>query len=543
MISHLSVKNFAIIKDLEVDFGNGLNIITGETGSGKSIIIEAIHMALGGRADSSFVRTGCAKSTIQLIIENGTQEPIILTREIQAGGRSTGRIDGELVPLSKLSSFCKKYVDIHGQYDNQALLDPENHIHILDSYDINDLIKCKNRYLSEFEEYSKLSSELAAVKKSISESERKRDFMEFELREIEKANISLGEDDDLKEKLILLQNSEKIFSSASAAYSKLYSGENSCTGLLMDSINELKKISGLSPQFSEIREILEDCYYKIDESSSALSEFTGNMEFSVDEIDNIISRQEQLENLKRKYGGSLEAVTEHLNILKEALSNIENSDLILKDLENKLSDKSIIVSDLANELSKLRKEAALDMEAAVNKELSELNFKNSLFKIDFRETDLGPEGSDEVEFLISTNKGEALKPLAKIASGGEISRIMLAFKRIIGDYSSVPTFIFDEIDTGISGSAAEVVGAKLSQIAGNHQILCITHLPQIAVMGDSHYIIEKYSDESQTYTTVSEMDDDALVREIARLSGSSTLTENARNNAEEMIANARKSKK
>lgn len=543
MISHLSVKNFAIIKDLEVDFGNGLNIITGETGSGKSIIIEAIHMALGGRADSSFVRTGCAKSTIQLVIENGTQEPIILTREIQAGGRSTGRIDGELVPLSKLSSFCKKYVDIHGQYDNQALLDPENHIHILDSYDINDLIKCKNRYLSEFEEYSKLSSELAAVKKSISESERKRDFMEFELREIEKANISLGEDDDLKEKLILLQNSEKIFSSASAAYSKLYSGENSCTGLLMDSINELKKISGLSPQFSEIREILEDCYYKIDESSSALSEFTGNMEFSVDEIDNIISRQEQLENLKRKYGGSLEAVTEHLNILKEALSNIENSDLILKDLENKLSDKSIIVSDLANELRKLRKEAALDMEAAVNKELSELNFKNSLFKIDFRETDLGPEGSDEVEFLISTNKGEALKPLAKIASGGEISRIMLAFKRIIGDYSSVPTFIFDEIDTGISGSAAEVVGAKLSQIAGNHQILCITHLPQIAVMGDSHYIIEKYSDESQTYTTVSEMDDDALVREIARLSGSSTLTENARNNAEEMIANARKSKK
>jgi len=183
------------------------------------------------------------------------------------------------------------------------------------------------------------------------------------------------------------------------------------------------------------------------------------------------------------------------------------------------------------------------MEAAVNKELSELNFKNSLFKIDFRETDIGPEGSDEVEFLISTNKGEALKPLAKIASGGEISRIMLAFKRIIGDYSSVPTFIFDEIDTGISGSAAEVVGAKLSQIAGNHQILCITHLPQIAVMGDSHYIIEKYSDESQTYTTVSEMDDDALVREIARLSGSSTLTENARNNAEEMIANARKFKK
>ncbi|MBE6020735.1 MAG: DNA repair protein RecN [Clostridiales bacterium] len=543
MISHLSVKNFAIIKDLEVDFSNGLNIITGETGSGKSIIIEAVNMALGGRADSSFVRTGCAKSTIQLVIENEYGEQIILTREIQSGGRSTGRIDGELVPLSKLSSFCKNYVDLHGQYDNQALLDPENHIHILDSYDINDLNKCKNKYVSEFEEYSRLNSELSAVKKSISESSRKRDFMEYELKEIEKADIYIGEDEELKEKLILLQNSEKIFSSASAAYSNLYSDEKSCTGLLMDSINELKKISGLSPQFSEIQEMLEECYYKIDESSSALSEFTENMEFSVDVIDSIISRQEQLENLKRKYGGSLEAVTEHLNILKEALSNIENSDLILKDLENKLSDKSIIVSDLANELSKLRKEAALDMEAAVNKELSELNFKNSLFKIDFRETDIGPEGSDEVEFLISTNKGEALKPLAKIASGGEISRIMLAFKRIIGDYSSVPTFIFDEIDTGISGSAAEVVGAKLSQIAGNHQILCITHLPQIAVMGDSHYIIEKYSDESQTYTTVSEMDDDALVREIARLSGSSTLTENARNNAEEMIANARKFKK
>ena len=367
--------------------------------------------------------------------------------------------------------------------------------------------------------------------------------MEYELKEIEKAEIYIGEDEELKEKLILLQNSEKIFSSASVAYSNLYSDEKSCTGLLMDSINELKKISGLSPQFSEILEILEECYYKIDESSSALSEFTGNMEFSVDEIDSIISRQEQLENLKRKYGGSLETVTEHLNYLKKSLSNIENSDFILKDLEKKIADKKLTVTNLAKELSKLRKEAALSMESAVNKELSELNFKNSLFKIEFKETDLNHEGADEVEFLISTNKGEALKPLAKIASGGEISRIMLAFKRIIGDYSQVPTFIFDEIDTGISGSAAEVVGVKLSQIAKNHQILCITHLPQIAVMGDSHYLIEKYSDDKETYTGVLEMDKDMLVKEIARLSGSSTLTENSRKNAEEMIANAKNIKK
>ena len=544
MIDRLSVKNFAIIKDLDISFKDGLNIITGETGAGKSIIIEAVHMALGGRADSAFVRTGCSRALIQLIITDpASEEQIILTREIQSGGRSTCRINDELVTLAKLASFCRKYVDIHGQYDNQTLLNPENHINILDSYDINGISSAKAEYTDLFSEYSDLTERLSRIRKKQAEGLRKKDFMEFELREIEKADPYPGEDAELKERLAILQNSEKIFSSAGKAYENLYSKDKSCTELLMASLTEIKNISSLSPQFSEIQDIIEDCYYRIEEVSSVLSGFTDSIDFSPDEIDRIISRQETIEALKKKYGGSVEAVLEYKKQLAEELSLIDSSDELEKELEEKILRRKEQISEAASRLSGLRKDAALHMQNAVNTELSELGFRNSRFEVQFTASDFGPDGSDKVEFLISTNKGEAMKPLAKIASGGEISRIMLAFKKITGSYSSVPTFIFDEIDTGISGKAAAVVGAKLSQISKNHQILCITHLPQIAVMGDHHYLIEKYSDDSETYTTVSEMNRETLIQEIARLSGSGELTESARRNAEEMIITAEERKK
>ncbi|MDO4481730.1 MAG: DNA repair protein RecN [Bacillota bacterium] len=539
MIERLSVKNFAIIKDLDIIFNSGLNIITGETGAGKSIIIEAVHMALGGRADSALVRTGCSKALIQLVISDpSSEEDIILTREIQSGGRSTCRINDEIVTLSKLASLCRKYVDIHGQYDNQALLNPENHINILDSYDFNGIGSAKSDYIELFSEYTVLADNLSRLRKQQAEGMRKKDFMEFELAEIEKANPSPGEDDELKERLSFLQNREKIFSSAGSAYEQLYAREGSCSELLMSSLSEIKKISSLSSQFSDIQEIIEDCYYRLEEVSSVLSGFTDSIDFSPDEIDSIISRQETIEALKKKYGGSVEAVLEYKEKLAEELSLIDSSDEFKKELSEKINRQKELVSESAALLSRLRKEAALDMQDAVNRELSELGFKNSRFEVEFTPAAFGPDGADKIEFLISTNKGEALKPLAKIASGGEISRIMLAFKRITGSCSSVPTFIFDEIDTGISGHAAAVVGKKLYQISADHQIICITHLPQIAVMGDYHYLIEKFSDDSETYTTVSEMDRETLLREIARLSGSGELTEGARMNAEEMLTGA-----
>ncbi len=547
MIIQLSVKDFAIIKDLCVDFNQGLNIITGETGSGKSIIIEAISMALGSRADSDFVRTGCKKAVIQLIIDAPeSAEPIILTREIYASGRSIGKINDETVTLAKLSAFCRKYVDIHGQYDNQALLNKENHIHILDTYDINGISQAKQTYFDIYESYLSSLNRLASLNKTLRENARKKDFMEFELKEISKINPVPGEYEEIKEKINILENSEKIYTSANDAYNKLYAGENSCSELLMKSLNELKNISHLSAQFDEMREIVEDCYYRIEEVSSSLSGFANSVDFSAEELDSLISRLDELEGLKIKYGGSIESVIEYKASLELALSSMENSDALEAELKEEIASKYVQVKELAENLSALRKEAAQKMEAEINRELGELNFKNSLFKINFNtlknsngQYEFSSEGFDDVEFLISANKGEALKPIAKIASGGEISRIMLAFKKVIGSYSSVPTFIFDEIDTGISGNAAEVVGMKLSRIAKEHQIICITHLPQIAVMGDHHYLIEKHSDEKETYTSVSEMDEKILVKEIARLSGSSELTENAVLNAEEIIALAR----
>lgn len=552
LISQLSIKNFAIIKNLNISFHKGLNIITGETGAGKSIIIEAVNMALGGRADSDYVRTGCDKATIQLVIDDPDyDEPIIITREIPANGKSISRIDDKIVTVSKLSEFCSHYVDIHGQYDNQSLLNPENHIGILDSYDINGLFNAKEKYAAAYETYAALLEQLSSLHKELRENARKKDFMQFELNEITKADPKLGEDEEIEERITILQNSEKIYDSARSAYENLYSSENSCASLLMQSVNALKNIASLSPQFEEMREITEDCYYRLEEVSSNLSGFADSVDFSSDELNSLISRQEDLEALKRKFGSTLEEVVAYRDSLETALSNMENSDHIEKELKQKIAAQYKIIAELGENLSKLRKSAAEHMENEINKELGELNFKNSCFKIDFKTLRnksgnyaFTANGFDSVEFLISTNKGEALKPMAKIASGGEISRIMLAFKKVIGSYSFIPTFIFDEIDTGISGNAANVVGVKLSQIAAGHQIICITHLPQIAVMGDYHYLIEKQSDDVETWTSVTEMDEETLIREIARLSGSSSCTESAKNNAVEMIqiAKSRKTK-
>ncbi len=550
MISKLSVKNFAIIKDLNIDFHEGLNILTGETGSGKSIIIEAIHMALGGRSDSDYVRTGCSKAVIQLVIDDREfDEPVILTREIFSGGRSTGRINDEIVTNARLSSFSKNFVDIHGQYDNQALLNKDNHISILDSYNINDIYSAKKNYSTAYSKYRKISDELSELNTNVRESLRKKDFMEYELNEIIKVSPRPEEDMELSEKLNILQNSEKIFSSARGASDLLYSSENSCSELLRKASNELAKIESLSARFGEMKETVDDCYYRLEEIASGLSEYTDSIDFSTEEIDALISRQEKIEDLKRKYGGSIDDIIMHRSRIEKALSDFDNFDFRKGELEKQLQSQYELVFESASVLSSLRNEAAAHLEKSVTSELQELNFKNSIFKVDFKES-IGESGRpvftengyDEIEFLISTNKGEALKPLAKIASGGEISRIMLAFKRITGRFSSVPTFIFDEIDTGISGNAAEVVGGKLSRIASEHQIICITHLPQIAVMGDFHYIINKHSDDNETFTTVDEINGEALIKEIARLSGSSHLTESSRQNAIEMISFARSEK-
>jgi len=551
LITYLSIKNFAIIKDLALEFGPGLNIITGETGAGKSIIIEAISMALGSRADSAYVRTGADRALIQLVVQVPEEEgETILTREILAGGRSTCKIGDEVITLARLNEFCRRAVDLHGQYDNQTLLNPENHISVLDSFDEDGSVKSAFiAYSAIYQEFSALKTELSELRRTIAESRRKKDFMEFEAGEIARINPRPGEDEELSATLSVYQNREKVLSSASKAHACLYSGEGSCTELMSLAASEVEKIAELSPALEGILSVIRDCSCAIEDAARELSPFLEGESLGEADIDAVISRLEAVEALKRKYDGSLEDVIAYREKLEKDLANMENFDYVEGQLRKRLVEKYEEAEKAAYELSSARRDAAKKLETEVNRELSELNFKNAEFSVSFDEAPrknerlaLTETGIDLIEFYISTNKGEALKPMAKIASGGEISRIMLAFKKILGTYSKVPTFIFDEIDTGISGHAAAVVALKLAEISKMHQVLCITHLPQIAVMGDAHYLIEKISDDRETYTQVNPMDEERFVTEVARLSGNVELTQSALLNAKEMIEKAKAAK-
>ena len=326
MIEQLSIRDFAIIKNLQVDFGEGLNIITGETGAGKSIIIEAIHMALGGRADSSFVRTGCKKARIQLTLAVPDRpEPVLLTREISENGRSSCRIDDEIVTLAALNDFCRELVDVHGQYDNQSLLDPEQHIRILDTFDVQGRIaEARQAYETKYSEFQSLQRRLSELNRTVSEGLRQMDFMEFELAEIKKADLKPDEDHEIDQRLMVLQNSEKIFSAANTSCDSLHTGDGSASASIKAALNALQEISGLSEHFSDLREQLEDCYYQVEGIAGELSRYRSGLEYSPEEIDELIQRQETIKALKHKYGTTVEGILAHAEDLKTRLDHIEN---------------------------------------------------------------------------------------------------------------------------------------------------------------------------------------------------------------------------
>lgn len=540
MISHIRIKDFAIIDTVDIDFHSGLNIITGETGAGKSIIIEAINLALGSRADTAYVRSGKEKAVIQLIVEIEEKEYII-TREVFSAGKSICKVNDEIVSVSYLNALCRKIADIHGQYDHQSLLHPEQHISLVDQFDSNSISPVKDHVSALFEQYTKTKHQLNSLLNNAAEAERKRDFMKFELQEIQSANPYLGEDEELSSRLLLLQNSEKIYQNLSSAYELIYDSSPSASDSLGKSLQMLQEISGFSNEILSLTETLSDCYYKLEDLVGDLRKNRDGISFSSEELDNTIARLNILDSLKRKYGGSIEKVLAYGDTLSKDLDQIENIDALKKELSQSLLQKEEQLDSQCNLLTSLRKQAAKQIEKQINVELEELNFNHATLSIDFKElTENGKKnfsanGSDEIEFLMITNRGETPKPLSKIASGGEISRIMLAFKRITGDYDKIPTMIFDEIDSGISGITASIVGKKLLEIAKNHQIICITHLPQIAAFGNHHYKILKTFDENSTYTNVVPLSHEEKVNEIARLLGGTNITETTIKSAEELI--------
>ena len=539
MLDRIEITNFATIEHMSFDLGSSLNIITGETGSGKSVLVQAISTALGDRADISMIRNGTDKALIQVVGHIG-EEDVIISRELLRSGKSVAKLNGEIVSLAKLREFCSELVDIHGQYDNQQVLDPENHILITDSYN-HGSIELELAKLSDlYKRYHEVKREYDQLLRSESESRRQQDFYQFEFDYIDNLDLQPGEDDELREQLDLMRNCERIYEAVAGSYSKL-TDDPSVLSVLGSCMNQLQGIASYSEELGELSESFSELYYSLEDISSNLRNTSESINFSEDEIDLVSSRLSAIEDAKRKYNMSIEEIIAYKEELDGKLGIIHNLDDEKKRLTELIDKRYSELEAQAEVVSNIRKANAASLEREMIKELQDLAFANSEFKIEItRQDDISDLGYDGVEFLISTNPGEPLRPMAKIASGGEISRIMLAFKHIIGSSDSVETMIFDEIDTGISGKTALVVGHKLSEIANHRQILCITHLPQIAASGDDNFSIDKEISEGKSHTVITHLDEAGKLEMLARLISGAPNSSNALEAARELVASVKK---
>lgn len=536
MIQHLLIQNFAIIENTEIEFEDGLNIITGETGSGKSIVIEAVSLALGARADSSFVRSGKDKAVIQLAASLDGQDYVI-TREISATGKNLCRLNGQLVTLGEISALASRIADIHGQYDNQNLRDPRQHLALVDQYRDAEISPLRAEFDAAYAAYKESRGQLDTLLKSEKESRKQADFYRFELAEIQRVDPSPEEDEELTEQIAILQNSEKIFSAVESAYGPLDENEFNVLSLMGNIQSSLESIRNFSREFAETADIFNDAYYGLQDVAARIAGIREQISFRPEELDKLISRLDQIDELKKKYGGSIGDVLAYRDRIQQELSQLENFDELRGTLEQETKQRLRALRTSAAALTGARQASAEALGEAIEAELHDLNFDSARFEIRISAAPaISAEGGDEAEILISTNRGEPLKPLIRVASGGEISRIMLAIKNITGTYDKIPTMIFDEIDAGISGITASIVGRKLREISSSHQIICITHLPQIAACGDANYRICKETDANSTYTHVDRLDEEATIDEIARLLGGEIITETTRRSARELIS-------
>jgi len=535
MIDRIIISNFATIEDMEIEFHKGLNVITGETGAGKSVLAEAISLALGSRADTAYVRSGCEKAIVQMVAEQNNNE-VVITRELSAEGKNLCRIDGKVVTLTELSELCSKIADIHGQYDHQSLLDTANHIKLVDNYEKEAIIPTRRKVADLFEEFISVSKRLKEEQADLQATLKHKEMMEFEIKDINKANLTSGEDDRLSERAQVMKNQESIYQGLSEAYDIVSAQDGSACDMLNKSQVPLREIAKFSRDAANLENDLSDLYYRLEDVSGKIRDTKDKMVFNSDELDEINDRLSYINEIKRKYNGTIDEVLEYADRLRKKVFQFADQESSIDGLRIEKSRIEEMLRDETERLSSMRRNFALELEEKIQKELEKLNFNNAQFSINFNKLpNFTADGVDKIEFLLSANKGEALKPLSKIVSGGEMSRIVLAFKKIISEYDGIPTMIFDEIDSGISGETASIVGKVMNEIADNHQLITITHLPQIASYGDHNYRIEKTSDENRTYTTITHLSDREKVAEIARLLSGINISDITMQNAQEMI--------
>ena len=548
MLSLLHIENIAVIEQADISFDHGFNVLTGETGAGKSIVIDAISAILGERTYRDVIRTGSSKGFVSAVFtgipflpwfeENRVDydpDELMIQREIHLDGKNVCRVNGRPVTVAILRRLGQQLISIHGQHDSQQLFDEATHLGLLDLYAHDE--EPLTDYIEKYQKVLSIRREIERLSMDESEKLRRMEMLRHQIGEIERAELKPGEDTELESRRKLLQNAEKLSDGLIEAFEAI-NGDDSSDGaaaLLTQAERALARIARYDESIDELHEKAADLMYQVMDLAEVARDLRDSLAFSGDELEKLEDRLDVIHKLRRKYGATVEDILEYLENSRSELDEIEFAGDRLEQLKKDCVAAEKRASASAMILRKARLEAAEDLQQRIRSELEQLDMPKVQFVCQFEETELGQDGMDAVRFLMSANVGEALKPLSKVASGGELARIMLAMKNVMAEQDSVPTLIFDEVDAGVSGRAAQKVAVKLRSVSANKQVLCVTHLPQIAAMADTHLLISKAAREGRTYTSVTPLDKEGRISEIARIIGGAVITDTTRKSAEEML--------
>lgn len=555
MLQELSVKNFAIISSLQLEFQMGMTVLTGETGAGKSIIIDAMGLLTGGRGSSDYIRQGANKCTLeglfsmpksqelkQLLEELGIEteeDSLVIQRDTSASGKNVCRVNGRIVNITNLKRIGEYLVDIHGQNEHQELMQSERHIDMLDEFGGKKLLAVKEKYTRAYQEYRALEAKVRKRQKNEKEFAQRMDMLHFQSDEIASAQLVAGEEEQLLEERNKLNNFQKIADALTISYAALNGEDDSSLDKIGTSMNELASIESLDSEYKTLSDTVQNAYYLLQEASGDLSRLIDGLELDEGRLNEVENRLELIRQMKRKYGDSIETILSYYEEITKELAEADFLEGGTGDLEALLAEKQQAAHQQALTLRKERKRLAKELEQQILTELKELYLERTEFEVRFTELEhLQENGLDGVEFYITTNPGEPLKPLVRVASGGELSRVMLAMKTIFSQTQGITSIVFDEVDTGVSGRVAQAIADKIYQISENSQVLCITHLPQVAAVADEHYFIEKEIVAGRTETSVRILSEKERVNEIARMLAGSEITKLTIEHAQELLAMA-----
>jgi DNA repair protein RecN (Recombination protein N) len=554
MLLEISIRNLAVIESVHLHFRKGFHVLTGETGAGKSIIIDALTLVAGGRSSADLVRYGSDKSSIEALfhieaghpvwdtlaglgIEADAEEHLIIRREITAQGKSTSRINGHLVNLTGLKSVGSWLVNIHGQHEHQSLFQVDEHINWLDLFGETEIGPLKRDYVKAYQIYTGIRKSIKELEETSKQSLQMLDLYRFQIEEITAANLNLGEDESLNEEKHKLANAEKLYQNAADSYDSM-SGASKGLEIVNKVMQKIQDITPLDPtKLQPILEQVQNAYYQLEDAAYQIRDYRDDIEFNPTRLDYIEQRLHTLAALRRKYGESIADILGYLTKVQQELDLIENKDEKLQELQKQEQQAAQSLRKFARSLSEQRQQVADKLAAEIVNELRDLHMEKTQFKVQikFNEDSWSMSGADDVEFLISANPGEPLRSLSKIASGGEISRVMLALKSIFARVDRIPVLVFDEVDTGVSGRAAQAIAEKMSRLSRGCQVFSITHLPQVACMADAHYCIHKSTDGQRTFTNVDDLTAEGRIHELARMLGGVEVTDTTLHHAQEML--------